>query len=226
MTRLTFSIDRTRLWRQWQRPCSGSGHEKAEDDWKQYQIGSFIEHVKINIKPQDKPQTTFSHFSIPAYDNEQNPTIELGEGIQSSKFLVVEESILVSKLNPIKPRVWSVYKQVFENPICSTEFQVLRPYNTHQYGFFYTLLKSDEVVSKLSMAASGTSGSHQRVKPSDILNIKFSVPDVIAISDFSRTVEWNLRKIETNRNAIRLLARLRDTLLPKLMSGEVRVEYE
>jgi type I restriction enzyme S subunit len=33
-------------------------------------------------------------------------------------------------------------------------------------------------------------------------------------------------KMIGNNNQIRILEKLRDTLLPKLMSGEVRVEYE
>jgi len=199
--------------------------EEAEDDWKQYQIGSFVEHVKVNINPQDRPLDTFCHFSIPAYDNGQKPTLELGKEIKSNKYLVVDKSILVSKLNPITPRVWGVYKQIFENSVCSTEFQVLKPNNINHYGFFYSLLKSNEVVSELGMAASGTSGSHQRVKASDILNISFSIPDIVAISEFSETIEYHIKKIEMNKEAIGCLVQMRDILLPKLMSGEVRVEY-
>jgi type I restriction enzyme S subunit len=199
--------------------------EEVEDDWKQYQLKNFVEHVKINIKPQDKPLDAFSHFSIPAYDNGQDPIIELGKEIKSNKYLVVDNSILVSKLNPITPRVWCVFKQTFTNPICSTEFQVLKPNNANQFGFFYSLLKSNEVVNELAMAASGTSGSHQRVKASDILNISFSVPDVASISKFSEAVECNLKKIVMNKESMGRLVKIRDILLPKLMSGEVRVEY-
>jgi type I restriction enzyme S subunit len=84
-------------------------------------------------------------------------------------------------------------------------------------------LKSDEAVTELQMAASGTSGSHQRVKPDDILNISFSMPNQETVKQFSQLVEHNLEKINSNQRQIRTLEKLRDTLLPKLMSGEVRV---
>ena len=41
--------------------------------------------------------------------------------------------------------------------------------------------------------------------------------------DFNKEVEMYFEKINKNKHQIRTLTQLRDTLLPKLMSGEVRV---
>ncbi len=42
--------------------------------------------------------------------------------------------------------------------------------------FGYSLFSSRDVIDELTMSASGTSGSHQRVKPEDMLNITFRTP--------------------------------------------------
>ena len=76
------------------------------------------------------------------------------------------------------------------------------------------------------MAASGTSGSHQRVKPQDILNITFTIPTFNKIEDYSQEVKPLIEKQQWNNDYIQTLEALRDTLLPKLMSGEVRVQYD
>jgi type I restriction enzyme S subunit len=78
-------------------------------------------------------------------------------------------------------------------------------------------------VGELEMAASGTSGSHQRVNPQDILNITFTIPAFNKIEDYSQEVKPLIEKQQRNNAYIRTLQSLRDTLLPKLMSGEVRI---
>ena len=87
----------------------------------------------------------------------------------------------------------------------------------------YFLLKSEGVSTELEMAASGTSGSHQRVNSDDMLNVAFVIPNKERIRRFSQLVEPNLKKRNSNQFQIRTLENLRDTLLPKLMSGEVCV---
>ena len=199
--------------------------EEAEDDWEEYQIKDFIQHIKISVQPQNSQQLLFTHFSIPSFDNNQKAQVEFGKEIKSNKYKVIENTILVSKLNPMTPRVWAVMNLHSPNSICSTEFQVLQPLDSNHFGFFFYLLKSNDVVSELGMAASGTSGSHQRITATDILNINFSVPNMTKINSFSQLVRGNLHKIDKNRESIKTLERFRDLLLPKLMSGEVRVEF-
>ena len=93
------------------------------------------------------------------------------------------------------------------------------------FPFVYFFLKSNKVTSKLISAASGTSGSHQRVRPDDIFNSTFSLKNKDQIFDFHQRVGILLKKTFLNKEQIQTLENLRDTLLPKLMSGEVRVRY-
>ncbi len=200
--------------------------EEAKNEWEEYEIKDFATHKKVSIKPAQNKNDTFLHFSLPAFDTNKEPLIELGSDIKSNKYQVEPFSILMSKLNPKTPRVWDIYFEPEDNSICSTEFQVVQPNDKDFFSFISTLLKSDKVKNNLAMSASGTSGSHQRVKPEDIFSISFLAPSVDKIKEFSKILEPNYLKQRKNQQQIKTLENLRDTLLPKLMSGEVRVKYE
>jgi len=199
--------------------------EEAQENWDEKPLSSIAEHKKINIKPGQNIGTIYHHYSIPAFDDGKHPVKELGSEIKSNKYQVLDNSILISKLNPRFPRVWAISDLLGENSICSTEFQVVLPVKSEYYSFIYCFLKSKQVTDELIGAAGGTSGSHQRVKPEDIFNLTFQMPTQQKIDDFNLITSEYWKKITNNMKQIRTLEKLRDTLLPKLMSSTVRVQY-
>ena len=58
----------------------------------------------------------------------------------------------------------------------------------------------------------------------DVHSLKTSLPPSELIDEFEIFIQPIFKKIQDNTNQIRTLEKLRDTLLPKLMSGEVRVQ--
>lgn len=198
--------------------------EEAKEEWKLFKIKDIAIHKKDSVNPSKNPFGEYKHFSLPAFDSGKKPQVELGNTIHSNKYRVHKNSILVSKLNPRIPRIWLNLKHVDEMCICSTEFQVIHPNRIDYLGFLFCLLKSDDAVAELEMSASGTSGSHQRVRPEDILNLKFLTPSLERVQEFSQIIEPLLSKNDQNLRSIINLEKQRDTLLPKLMSGEVRVK--
>ena len=203
------------LFRQW--------FVEEAGDWEEESFSDFADHLKINIKPAIDPLKLFTYYSLPAFDQGMRPTIETGNKILSNKYEVQPWTILVSKLNPRFPRIWPIGDAPGENAICSTEFQVFKPKNRNLFGYLYFFLKSNAAREELIMAASGTSGSHQRVRPEDISNLWISLPSIELAEDYSVLVMPSVKKMMANHVQILKLEKLRDTLLPKLMSGEVRV---
>lgn len=191
--------------------------------WRVEGIRNYVEHKRINIKPFEEPSKEFVHFSLPAFDNGKKADIAMGGEISSNKYLVVDNCFLVSKLNPSTPRVWTILKAL-ENYICSTEFQVIKPLSIDYFGFIYGALTSDKMIRELSGRAHGTSSSHQRVNPADILDVSLIIPNNEIMAMFSQIMNQFLEKIDCNLIQIQTLKSTRDTLLPKLMSGEIRVE--
>ncbi|MCD6533789.1 MAG: restriction endonuclease subunit S [Deltaproteobacteria bacterium] len=185
-------------------------------------IRFLVKHIKKNIKPFEFPDKKYQHYSIPAFDSGKNPDKHNGREISSNKYLVVENCFLVSKLNPATPRVWVVFKTQ-GHFVCSTEFQVIKPINCETFGFIYGALTSYMMIHELSARAHGTSSSHQRVKPEDILDCPVFLPSDDLVKSYSEVSSKILKKIDNNLTQIQTLAKTRDTLLPKLMSGEIRV---
>ncbi len=199
--------------------------EEADEGWEEGKILDYCLHHKDGVKPQNQPNEIFSHYSIPAFDNSLNPVIECGSEIQSNKYSVVQNSFLFSKLNPNKvKRIWLILDDLNENAICSTEFQVVRPKDKKYLFFTYLWLSIPQNYDEIASGVGGTSGSHQRIDPADIFN--FACPligDDLLISLNSKVAPIFMKVME-NRVQIRTLEKLRDTLLPKLMSGEIRVK--
>jgi type I restriction enzyme S subunit len=179
-------------------------------------LSDFVQHVKISVSPALSPDVTFCQYSIPAYDNSLTPELTIGMDIKSNKYRVVSNSILVSKLNPATPRIWIVFDPKDE-AVCSTEFLVLQP--KRHLAFTYFTLMSREFSDKMALSASGTSNSHKRVRPTDILKYSFIKPDDDAIQKFEKVALQLLKLTDDNRKEIQTLTALRDTLLPRLISG-------
>jgi type I restriction enzyme S subunit len=204
------------LFRQW-------FMEEAKEEWKMESILDFAKHHKIAIQPQQNPSTIFYHYSIPAFDNNKNPVVELGKSIQSNKYAIPENCILFSKLNPHKDkRIWLLQNEVKENSICSTEFQIVLPKKKEYLFFLYGWLSLKENYNEIASGVGGTSESHQRIDPASIFNFQCPKPDEKYILKYNELVSPMYLKIQINQTQIRTLTQLRDLLLPKLMSGEVR----
>ena len=126
-------------------------------------------------------------------------------------------------MNPRIKRIWLPNPQT-EHAICSTEFVPYQPKKSEMLGFCYSLLNSDDFYNFVLSLTNGSTGSHQRFHPKDTLDYNFRVPKIETISEFEDKVIPLYRIISKNRIENQKLAALRDTLLPKLMSGELSVE--
>lgn len=105
----------------------------------------------------------------------------------------------------------------------STEYIVMRP-KTFLHPFFaYTLARNRDFRDYAEGCMEGSSG-RQRVNVDHLKNYAIKIPSKAIIIEFNSFAESAVQKLHTNSEQIRTLKKLRDTLLPKLMSGEVRVE--
>lgn len=214
------------LFRQWFiERCPEPVEGEAKEDWEDCTIGDLAIHSKLSVHPNRNPDTLYHHYSIPAFDANKKPVVEFGKEIQSNKYKVEENSILFSKLNPHKDkRVWLIQDSVEEHAICSTELQVVKPKDNDYLYFIYGWLTNSIYYNEIASGVGGTSGSHQRIEPKAI----FSAPCVKIKKDI--ILQYNLhakplfKKQLENSKQIQTLTQMRDTLLPKLMSGEVRVK--
>lgn len=104
----------------------------------------------------------------------------------------------------------------------STEFLVLRPKKPLPEYFGYLLCRHPEFREFAIQSMSGTSG-RQRVQNDVLGRYMLAVPDENVASAFARVVEVIQKSIAVNHKTGRTLAALRDTLLPRLISGQLRL---
>jgi len=212
------------------KPYKSNGGEMVDSElgeipkgWRVGQVSGLVNHIKDTINPNDYPEKIFFHYSIPSYDEQKRPSVEKGNFIRSNKFVVKSNSVLISKLNPRMPRVWPMGKIDESCSVCSTEFQVLVPKKRSYYGFVRFSFSSGDIKDEMKLLVTGTSSSHQRVRPEDILNLKILIPVEDVFQGFEDITSWLQQKIWQLGTENEVLIRIRDSLLPKLMSGRIRI---
>jgi type I restriction enzyme S subunit len=108
-----------------------------------------------------------------------------------------------------------------ENRVASTGFAVLTPTKV-PWSFLHATLTQPEVSDHLGQMADG--GAYPAVRPEIIGAMQIALPNEPKILEaFHRTCAPLFEQAEANRTQSRTLATLRDTLLPKLLSGELSV---
>ena len=175
-----------------------------------------------SFNPLKQPETMLEHYSIPAFDETRYPVFELSTEIKSNKFIVDSDCFMISKLNPTTKRVWRPYCMT-ENAVCSTEFIVYKSKKRELTDFLYSLIDSASFSDFMCSHVTGSTGSRQRTTPSDTLQYQFYIPTADEIADYSAVVAPMYAQIRINALENARLKALRDSLLPRLMSGDIDV---
>lgn len=126
-------------------------------------------------------------------------------------------------LSTVRPDRGSYFLALYppENRVASTGFAVLTPTKA-PWSFIHAAMTQPEVSDYLGQMADG--GAYPAVRPEIIGSMKVALPNEPKILEaFHRTCAPLFEQAEANRAQSRTLATLRDALLPKLLSGDIRV---
>ncbi len=139
------------------------------------------------------------------------------DGLGSGKFWFKESDILFGKLRPYFHKVGLA---PFKG-ICSTDILVLRPLQAAFHAFLLMHASSDALIDYATRLSNGAKMPRSSWK--DIANYPICVPPDFTVQAFNETVDPMLRRIKANVEAASTLTQLRDTLLPRLISGKLRL---
>jgi len=139
------------------------------------------------------------------------------ELVESSKFEFRAKELLFGKLRPYFHKVGVAPV----DGVCSTDILVISPKQHAYWGLVLFVISSEKLVQYTERAAAGT--KMPRTNWADIARFQIRVPPVSVAADFNKLVEPTIDKIIANIHQARTLTTLRDFLLPKLLSGEIRV---
>jgi len=189
-------------------------------DWLPSTLGQIAIMKTDSWSPTKNPNVVVEHYSIPAFDEKHYPVFEIASGIKSNKYLLTPESVMISKLNPDTKRIWRPMC-LSEHPVCSTEFIVYEAKKKGQRDYIYSLIDSVPFFNHLCSHTTGSTNSRQRATPKSTLDFALHLPPDSVIEDFCQIVTPMYDLISTNTVENQSLAKTRDSLLPRLMSGEL-----
>lgn len=191
--------------------------------WQRDGVSRVVKQEKSSVTPAKHPEESFDYYSLPAFDDGKLPKPEKGGAIKSNKLLVSAGAVLLSKLNPHIPRVWFPEVGSTQRSICSTEFLVLKATNRSSAEYIFCQLTEMGFHASLRGLVTGTSNSHQRIDVEALMTTSVLVPPQTVLHAFTSLVKPLLQRVQLNLRQANTLADLRDTLLPRLISGKLRI---
>lgn len=189
------------------------------EGWINTSLDYFCTIGTESVNPFECPNEDFLYYNIPDFDKTGTYSLSKGDDIKSNKYAVKPNDILVSKLNPWFNRVIIVD----EDAIASTEFVDVKTVSNQLRNFFYVISISEGFISYCSSNATGTSNSHKRVDPEIMLKYKINFNKEIAYL-FGQSIDEEMQYIIKIVNENKALIELRDSLLPKLMNGQLKIK--
>jgi type I restriction enzyme S subunit len=104
----------------------------------------------------------------------------------------------------------------------STGFAVLRPLKPEFTEFVYLASTAKDNIERLAHLADGA--AYPAVRPEVVAATAIVTPEPDIISEFSHAVRALIDRMASSDRESRTLATIRDALLPKLISGEIRIK--
>lgn len=127
-----------------------------------------------SVDPAKFPSEYFELLSIPAFDVGK-PEITIGAEIGSTKQVVQEGDVLLSKIVPHIRRAWVVKPTTIHRLIASGEWIVFRD-SRFDPNYLRHLLTADGFHRQFMQTVSGIGGSLLRARPAEVAKIKVPLP--------------------------------------------------
>lgn len=193
--------------------------EEVEESWESGKLGDFANNIRVNIQPENiQPETHYIGLEHIARKHIALNEYGFAQQIASNKSVFQKNDILFGKLRPYFHKVCFA---PFDG-VCSTDILVLRPKESIYYPYCLFALFQKEVVDYSDLSSEGT--RMPRTSWEILQQFPIAIPSRETVLQFNEIAFPAIQKIEQNIDQISKLTNLRDTLLPKLMSGEVEVE--
>jgi type I restriction enzyme S subunit len=189
------------------------------EGWEVGKLGDIAEHPRRGVQPgniePDVPYIALEHMPkrcIALAD------WGVAEGLESNKFEFRRGEILFGKLRPYFHKVGVAPV----DGVCSTDIVVIAPQEPHWYALVLELVSSDEFVEFTNAGSTGT--KMPRTSWADMARYELVRPPSSIAKAFTDLMRPLVERIIVGIHESRSLAALRDALLPKLISGELRIK--
>lgn len=187
--------------------------------WRVGTLADIAEHPRRSVQPgsiePDTPYIALEHMpkrciALSHWD--------FAVGLESNKFGFRKGEILFGKLRPYFHKVGVAPV----DGVCSTDIVIVVPRTSEWLAFVLGLVSSDEFVDHTNASATGT--KMPRTSWSEMARYAIALPPTVVARAFTERMQPSFDRLVAGIHESRTLAALRDTLLPKLISGEMGVQ--
>lgn len=188
------------------------------EGWQPGTLGEVAEHPRRGIQAAEMAANT----PYIALEHMPRRCIALSDwgiadGIESNKFEFKKGEILFGKLRPYFHKVGVAPL----DGICSTDIVVITPKSSEWFGFVLCHVSSDAFIEHTNASSTGT--KMPRTNWTDMARYAVVLPPKSTAKALTDLIRPAIDRINVAIHETRTLAAVRDALLPKLLSGEMRV---
>src|SRR5690606_1282339 len=207
--------------------------EEAKEDWEEEKLGDLVDVFNgVSYKSDDLNPSTTAVVTLKSFERNGGFRMD-GFKEYSGKYKethVVEEGDLVVAHTDITQDAALIGNPVlvkshpnYDKLVISMDLvKVVSKNSNFTNEFLYLLMKTREFKEHALGYSNGSTVLHLSKKAIPEFELKLPPNELVHL--FTEKVSHLIKKQFVNQNQIQTLTKLRDTLLPKLMSGEVRVK--
>jgi type I restriction enzyme S subunit len=197
--------------------------DRLDDDgkpegWEMGTLGDIAEHPRRSIRPEQIESGT-TYIALEHMPKRCIALSDWGSAdeLESNKYQFKKGEILFGKLRPYFHKVGVAPV----DGVCSTDIVVITARRDEWFGLVLFHVSSDEFVEHTNAGSTGT--KMPRTNWQDMSRYDLVIPPKPIAEAFNAIIRLWVRQIIGSIHESRTLAQLRDTLLPKLISGELRI---
>ena len=186
--------------------------------WRPGVLGEVVRTIKSQLHPSEL-HAAMNYVGLEHLPRKSLSVVnwETADGLESAKAKFSEGDVLFGKL---RPYFHKVVVAPFDG-VCSTDILVCQSKQRAYYGFAAMQLFSAELIAYADRLSNGA--KMPRIGWNDIAAYPLIVPSEAIASAYTAVVSPVLDRMKGNVFRAQTLATLRDTLLPRLISGQLRL---
>ncbi len=199
--------------------------EEAEESWEVRPIYSFIE-IQSGFAFKSGDFVSEGNYKLITIKNVQDGYMDLSKADmlldiprRMPNYCLLKESDILLSLTGNVGRCCLVEEQ---NLLLNQRVAKLNPKIDRDWAFTYMLFRQSSTKQILEELAKGTAQAN--LSPIEMGEISIQIPPDYILMKYSDDATPLIHKVLQNKKQINTLTHFRDTMLPKLMSGEVRVK--
>jgi type I restriction enzyme S subunit len=192
--------------------------EEAKEDWKEVsltKVANFLNGLACQKYPPKNEIEKLPVLKIRELSNGIGKDCDWATTDIANEYIVYNGDVIFAWSASLMVKIWDGEECVLNQHL----FKVTSDKYPKWFYYFWCKYHLDEFIT-IAQSHATTMG---HIKRKDLENAMVLVPTGNELKTMSKQIESLLQKIENNNNEIKTLTQTRDGLLPKLMSGEVKI---